>query len=71
MNTSTLQVRFLTKTFTHVSCLVYRTVIFLFLAGVVFVMPCIDKVQKVDLRIRAFNVPPQHVSIVFFIQEAH
>lgn len=30
-------------------------------AGIVFVMPCIDKVQKVDLRIRAFNVPPQHI----------
>lgn len=29
--------------------------------GTVFVIPCIDKVVKVDLRIRAFNVPPQHL----------
>lgn len=29
--------------------------------GVVFVIPCIDIVKRVDLRIRAFNVPPQHL----------
>ncbi|KAL5010020.1 hypothetical protein ScPMuIL_012325 [Solemya velum] len=29
--------------------------------GMVFVLPCIDKWQTVDLRIRAFNVPPQQL----------
>lgn len=29
--------------------------------GIVFILPCVDKIERVDLRIKAFNVPPQHL----------
>lgn len=33
----------------------------LFDAGVIFILPCIDKWERVDMRVKAFNVPPQKV----------
>ena len=30
-------------------------------SGMVFVVPCIDTCQKVDVRLKAFNVPPLQV----------
>ncbi|XP_077999751.1 stomatin-like protein 1 [Glandiceps talaboti] len=32
--------------------------------GVVLILPCIDKCRRVDLRMRAFNVPPQKIFTV-------
>ena len=29
--------------------------------GVIFILPCIDKFERVDMRVKAFNVPPQKV----------
>ncbi|KAK6170465.1 hypothetical protein SNE40_018852 [Patella caerulea] len=31
--------------------------------GMVFVIPCIDRLHKVDVRIKAFNVPPKQIII--------
>lgn len=31
--------------------------------GIFFILPCIDKFVKVDLRTKSFDVPPQRVSI--------
>ena len=33
--------------------------------GVFFVIPCIDKVVKIDTRLKTFDVPPQSVSILY------
>ena len=30
--------------------------------GVFFIIPCVDVYEKIDLRVRNFNVPPQEVS---------
>lgn len=32
--------------------------------GIVYIIPCIDKVVNVDTRLKTFDVPPQSVSIV-------
>ena len=29
--------------------------------GVFFIIPCVDIYEKIDLRVRNFNVPPQEV----------
>ncbi|CAB4017773.1 stomatin 1 [Paramuricea clavata] len=29
--------------------------------GVIFILPCIDKWDRVDMRVKAFNVPPQKI----------
>ena len=29
--------------------------------GVFFIIPCVDVYEKIDLRVRNFNVPPQEV----------
>lgn len=31
--------------------------------GIVFILPCVDNCRKVDMKIKAFKVPPQQVSI--------
>jgi hypothetical protein len=33
-----------------------------YLTGVMFILPCIDKCHRVDMRVKAFNVPPQKVN---------
>ena len=30
--------------------------------GVFFILPCVDIVEIVDMRVQVFNVPPQEVS---------
>ena len=30
--------------------------------GVFFIIPCVDNYEKIDLRVRNFNVPPQEVT---------
>jgi len=34
----------------------------LYVAGIFFVLPCIESYTKVDLRTVSFDVPPQEVS---------
>ena len=34
---------------------------FLFPAGLFFILPCVDDVRVVDLRVVTFDVPPQEV----------
>lgn len=34
----------------------------LFILGMVVVFPCVDSYTKVDLRVRAFSIPPQQVT---------
>ena len=36
-----------------------------FLLGLIFFIPCIDSIVKVDVRTKSFDVPPQEVSCVF------
>ena len=36
----------------------------IFSLGKVLVLPCIDKWYKVDMRMRAFSVPPQMVKVI-------
>ena len=31
----------------------------------IFILPCIDKWDRVDMRVKAFNVPPQKVIETF------
>ena len=38
-----------------------HTVHVLVIIGVIIVLPCIDICHRVDMRIKAFNVPPQKV----------
>lgn len=40
--------------------------VFLFIAclGVILVLPCTDKWDRVDMRVKAFNVPPQKVEFM-------
>ncbi|KAI0243014.1 Stomatin-2 [Lamellibrachia satsuma] len=33
--------------------------------GLIFFIPCIDSIVKVDVRTKSFDVPPQEVSCVF------
>ena len=35
--------------------------------GVFFIIPCVDIYEKIDLRVRNFNVPPQEVPIIIII----
>ena len=37
------------------------------IAGIFFVLPCIESYQKVDLRTITMGVPPQEVEILFQI----
>ena len=37
------------------------------LTGIIVVLPCLDKWTKVDLRMKAFSVPPQLVGFVNII----
>lgn len=32
-----------------------------FLAGIFFILPCVDAYARVDLRTRTYDVPPQEV----------
>ena len=32
--------------------------------GVFFIIPCVDIVEIVDMRVQVFNVPPQEVCII-------
>ena len=32
--------------------------------GVFFIIPCVDIVEIVDMRVQVFNVPPQEVIII-------
>ncbi len=34
--------------------------------GLVFVLPCVDTIVKVDLRTTTFNVPPQEVPVLIY-----
>ena len=31
--------------------------------GIFFIIPCIDKIIKIDIRLKTFDVPPQTVSL--------
>lgn len=33
--------------------------------GIVFILPCVDNCRKVDMKIKAFKVPPQQVRKVY------
>lgn len=39
---------------------------FSFVLGLFFLWPCIDEMQKVDLRVLSYDVPPQEVSILIY-----
>lgn len=36
-----------------------------FLAGIFFILPCVDAYARVDLRTRTYDVPPQEVRANF------
>ena len=36
--------------------------------GVFFIIPCVDIVEIVDMRVQVFNVPPQEVIVLYYYQ---
>lgn len=46
----------------HFTCILSIMCAKIYATGMVFVMPLVDTYQKIDMRMKAFNVPPQQVS---------
>lgn len=50
----------------HFLMLMFLLVLIFFVLGLFFLWPCIDEMQKVDLRVLSYDVPPQEVSILIY-----